>query len=452
MTAPDALETRLHSFVDALRTRGLPVSLSERIDALRAVETVDLGASGLHTALSATLVKSGEHLNAFDEVFALYFRSGGTLPDPSAEDFDLDEAVRAVLLEGSEALARLVAEQAVARFTEFVPGRAAAGLMYERQAVQGLRLEELGEQVRAELAAGAGGPAEREALRFDLQTDDIAERLKLIRDQIRAVVREQLVADRGAEAVSETVGAPLPSDIIIGRADAAQLQEIRRSLKPLQRKLATTLMRKRRHHRAALDVRATLRASMSTGGVPMRVHYRRPKPTKPDLYVLADLSGSVANFAAFTVSLVSGLSELFTRCRSFAFIEGAVEVTEVFDEFDDPSDALRAVTRIEALNFARARTDYGRSLNQFLTQVGPQLGHRSTVLIFGDGRGNYRPGGEQYLTEIARRAGSVHWLNPEPRNLWNGGDSKMSSYEPICTDAVSCRTLNDLRRFIETLD
>ena len=53
--------------------------------------------------------------------------------------------------------------------------------------------------------------------------------------------------------------------------------------------------------------------------------------------------------------------------------------------------------------------------------------------------------------KIARRAGSVYWLNPELRAQWNTGDSMMSVYEPHCTAAVTCQTLNDLRGFIEQL-
>jgi len=45
----------------------------------------------------------------------------------------------------------------------------------------------------------------------------------------------------------------------------------------------------------------------------------------------------------------------------------------------------------------------------------------------------------------------VYWLNPERRAQWNTGDSLMSVYEPHCTAAVTCQTLNDLRRFIEQL-
>jgi uncharacterized protein with von Willebrand factor type A (vWA) domain len=46
----------------------------------------------------------------------------------------------------------------------------------------------------------------------------------------------------------------------------------------------------------------------------------------------------------------------------------------------------------------------------------------------------------------------VYWLNPEPQARWNTGDSTMRAYDPYCTAAVTCRALNDLRRFIESLD
>ena len=96
-------------------------------------------------------------------------------------------------------------------------------------------------------------------------------------------------------------------------------------------------------------------------------------------------------------------------------------------------------------------TDYGRSLLQFWNAVAPQLGHRSTVLVFGDGRGNYRPAEEATLAKIARRAGALYWLNPEPPGQWGTGDSLMRTYRDFCTEAVTCRTLNDLRRFVEHL-
>jgi uncharacterized protein with von Willebrand factor type A (vWA) domain len=476
-----ALVERLHSFVDELRGRGLPVSVGERIDAMRAVEGVELETPhGLHTALQATLVKSAEHLSAFDEVFRLYFQldlpaparridaaEDGQAPGPlTSTPLDLEHALRTVLRDGSEVLARMIAEQAVARFARFEAGHPVAGILYESRTVNGLRLD----QVRAELAgagqaggdgagsapaAGTGGPSGQSGtgrqLGFAQARDAIAEHAELVRQQIREVIRELLVADRGLAAVAKTLRTPLPTDVVIASASPAQMAEIERVLAPLQRKLATSMMRKRRSRHGPLDVRATLRASMATGGIPVRVVHRRPVPTKPKLYVLADMSGSVATFAAFTITLVSGMAALFSQLRTFAFVENTVEVTELFRENNDPVQAVKAMNNLRGLNFLDASTDYGRALRQFHREVGPHLGRRSTVLIFGDARGNFRPAQESTLAQIAKNAGALYWLNPEREQYWGSGDSLMNVYAPHCTEAVSCRTLSDLRRFVENL-
>jgi uncharacterized protein len=463
-TAISPLE-RIHRFADELRARGVPVSMVERLDAMRAAKVAELDrADGLRTALRATLVKSADHLAVFEEVFDLYFDpvSAGRGPDDNAHDsrprLDLEHAVRSVLRDGSEELSRQVAEQAVSDFVDFEPGRPVAGVFYELAALDGLRLDQLLSQQLAEAAAdiggagGAGGlddPARR--LRFELERTQATTRAELLRGQVRKAIRELLVADRGADAVAKTLRQPLAADVDLMRANRAQLAEIQRVMIPIQRKLATTVMRKRRSRTDLIDVRATLRASMATGGVPVRVMHRQPRPTKPHLYVLADMSGSVANFAAFTISLVTALSQLFSRQRTFAFIDKAAEVTDVFRQVRGPEQAMETLRGYVAAGELGDSTDYGRALRQFHAAVGDELGHRATVLIFGDARGNFRPPEEATLAAIARRAGSVYWLNPERRAQWNTGDSAMSVYQPHCTAAVTCQTLNDLRRFIEQL-
>ena len=243
-----------------------------------------------------------------------------------------------------------MAEQAVEEYVQFEPGRPVAGVFYERSALAGLRLDELVAQQLAEAAAaiarvgGSGGlddPGQH--LRFELQRTQTTTRAELLRGQVRKAIRELLVADRGADAVAKTLRQPLTADIDISRASRAQLAEIQRVMIPIQHKLATTVMRKRRSRTDLIDVRATLRASMATGGVPVKVVHRKPRPTKPHLYVLADMSGSVANFAAFTVSLVSAMSQLFSRLRTFAFIEHAAEVTDAFRQVRGPEHAIAAM-------------------------------------------------------------------------------------------------------------
>ena len=455
---------RIHRFIDELRARGVPVSMVERLDAMRAAEIAELDqADGLRTALRCTLIKSPDHLSAFEEVYDLYFspvsrrpasQAGYSVrPDAARPPLDLERAVTAVLRDGSQELARQVAEQAVGEFVQFEAGRPVAGVMYERAALAGLQLEELAARQQAEAAAGLRGPgAPGQPLRLELQQTEITARAEYLKSQVRKVIRELLVADRGADAVAKTLRQPLTANLDISTANREQLREIQRVMIPIQHKLATTVMRKRRHHTDLIDVRATLRASMATGAVPMRIMHRKPRPTKPQLYVLADMSGSVATFATFTVTLISAMSQLFSRLRSFAFITDAAEVTDVFRHVRDPEHARRAIRDFVNASELGSYTDYGRALRQFHGAVGAELERRSTVLIFGDARGNYLPAEEATLARIARRAGSVYWLNPEPRARWNTGDSTMRAYEAHCTAAVTCRTLSDLRRFIEWLD
>jgi len=452
---------RIHRFIDELRARGVPVSMVERLDAMRATEIAELGsADGLRTALRCTLIKSPDHLSAFEEVYDLYFSPASHRPaaadgraDVARPSLDLERAVITVLREGSEELARQVAEQAVGEFVQFEAGRPVAGVMYERATLAGLRLEELAAQQLTEAAAGLPGAGSAgQPLNLEFQRTEITARAEYLKSQVRAVIRELLVADRGADAVAKTLRQPLTADLDISTANREQLREIQRVMVPIQHKLATTVMRKRRHRTDLIDVRATLRASMATGAVPLRIVHRKPRPTKPQLYVLADMSGSVATFATFTVSLISAMSQLFSRLRSFAFITEAAEVTDVFRLARDPEQARRAIRDFVNASELGSYTNYGRALRQFHGAVGAELQHRSTVLIFGDARGNYLPAEEETLARIARRAGSVYWLNPEPPARWNTGDSTMRAYEPYCTAAVTCQTLNDLRRFIESLD
>jgi uncharacterized protein with von Willebrand factor type A (vWA) domain len=463
-TAISPLE-RIHRFTDELRSRGVPVSMVERLDAMRAVRIAELDRSdGLRTALRATLVKSGDHLAVFEEVFDLYFDPAGARraaragPSGARPRLDLEHAVRSVLRDGSEELARQVAEQAVEDFVQFEPGRPVAGVFYELAALAGLRLDELVAQQLAEAAADIGGSGgygglddPGQHLRFELRRTQTTTRAELLQGQVRKAIRELLVADRGADAVAKTLRQPLIADIDLVRANRAQLAEIQRVLIPIEHKLATTVMRKRRSRTDLIDVRATLRASMATGGVPVRVVHRKPRPTKPHLYVLADMSGSVANFAAFTVSLVAAMSQLFSRLRTFAFIDHAADVTDAFRQVRGPEQAIATMRDYVAAGELGDSTDYGRALREFHAAVGQELEHRATVLIFGDARGNFRPAEEATLAKIARRAGSVYWLNPERRAQWNTGDSLMGVYEPHCTAAVTCQTLNDLRGFIEQL-
>jgi len=76
-------------------------------------------------------------------------------------------------------------------------------------------------------------------------------------------------------------------------------------------------------------------------------------------------------------------------------------------------------------------SDCGNAFRRFWHMYGhADLDPRTTLIITGDGRNNYRDAGLEALRSIHERARKVYWLNPEPRREWNTSDSIMETYAP----------------------
>jgi len=206
--------------------------------------------------------------------------------------------------------------------------------------------------------------------------------------------------------------------------------------------------RRRQGRHGRLDFRRTLRRSLSTGGVPADPRFRRPHPHKPEIVVLADVSGSVATFARFTLQLVHALAGEFSAVRTFVFIDGIDEVTRLLTGNDDLADALARVNTEADVVVADGHSDYGRALAAFWSRWGREIGPRTSVVILGDARNNYHAANAEVVGELARRARRVWWLNPEPRSYWDTGDSIVSEYGAHCDGVFECRNLRQLEGFV----
>src|ERR671934_31798 len=121
-------------------------------------------------------------------------------------------------------------------------------------------------------------------------------------------------------------------DRALPSAPLQDLAAVHRVVAQLKRRLATQghETRGRRRH-AHVDVRRTMRASLQTGGVPLRLKYRPRRPRRPELYVLCDVSTSVTSASVFFLSVLHALHDSFRKLRSFAFVERISEVTDVFE-------------------------------------------------------------------------------------------------------------------------
>jgi uncharacterized protein len=474
----------LAGFVVELRNAGLPVSLTENLDAMEAVQHIPIeDREAFKYALGATMVKNNSHWRSFETVFEVYFSLRGpeyALKDGEGDAFEemwremqeqqrqgdgrgaaggsmdsmtpeeMAHMLMQALMNGDQALMRALARQAVQRFAGMEPGRPVGGTYYLYRTLRNLDLDAMLEKLMEASRQEVGG--ELTQLEERLERDEYNTRIDQFKKEIEAEIRRRLVADRGAEAMAKTLRKPLPEDVEFMHASRDEMQNLKKALGPLTRKLAARLARKRRHGRKGpLDFRNTVRHSLSYGGVPAEPKFKYPRPAKPELVVVADISGSVAAFARFTLMLVYAIQNQFSKVRSFVFIDGIDEVTEFFRGTEDVQEAVHRVNTEADVVWVDGHSDYGHAFEVFWEKWGKDIGPKSTVLLLGDARNNYHASQSWVIKEMRQKARHVYWLNPEPRSYWNTGDSIVGDYGTFTDGVFECRNLRQLEQFVEKL-
>ena len=95
-------------------------------------------------------------------------------------------------------------------------------------------------------------------------------------------------------------------------------------------------------------------------------------------------------------------------------------------------------------------SDYGNAFVSFTENFHNVLSPRSSLLVLGDGRTNYRNPAVDVLAHMVTASRHAHWLNPEPRHLWGSGDSAVPRYEDVIT-MHECRSAKQLAAVIDQL-
>ena len=451
-----------------LRWLGMDVSASEMADALRAVSDADLlNREQLRGRLQVTLVKRSADIPTFRAAFDLLFPA----LDGAGEDAGpagvpaLDDAA-AARPDGEPAAADLLAR--LVALLRGDPGASAGELAAEvigaygglgpgtGQVTRSQRYYEYRIMRQLDLSALL-----HRAMRLDSETPrpvldrrlaglEQEERMQELRAEIAAQLGDRLAAARGVEAslhrLRESV---LDADFL--RATPAELAAMRAVVQPLARRLAATARRRRRMHRSGkLDVRRTMRRAIGTGGVPAEPAWRRRRRPRPRLLVLCDVSGSVAEFAKFSLSLLHALHAELPRLRSFVFADGVAEVTDLVESSPGVIDTRLLLARPGVVR-GDGHSDYGAVLRQFTDEQAGGLSRDCVLIICGDARGNYRQERADLLRALRGRVRAVHWLNPEPAADWDTADSLISAYRPYCDSVTEVRNLRQLSAWVDTL-
>ena len=455
-------------FARTLRWLGMDVSASEMADALRALSDADLlDRDRLRGRLQVTLVKRAADIPAFQAAFDLLFPAlaaaaddgraagdpagaGAAQEAPDGEPAAPDLLARLIsLLRGDPAAgAGELAAEVISAFGGLETGQAAGAprsqRYYEYRIMRQLDLSTLLQRAMRldnELRPG---------LDKRLAGLEQQERVQELRAEIAAQLRDRLTESRGLEAsLRQLRESVLDEDFL--SAGPAELGAMRAVVQPLARRLAATARRRRRPNRTGkLDVRRTMRRAIGTGGVPIDPAWHRRNRPRPKLLVLCDVSGSVAEFAKFTLSLLHALHAELPRLRSFVFADGVAEVTDLVESSPGVIDTRLLLARPGVVR-GDGHSDYGAVLRQFMDEQAGGLSRDCVVIICGDARANYRPERAELLRALRGRVRAVHWLNPEPAADWDTTDSRMRAFRPYCDSVTEVRTLRQLSAWVDKL-
>lgn len=447
------LPERLVEFVGALRERGIPAGPSETVDAAAVLGVLGLDdRERMREGLAAALVRRGGQRAVFDAAFDVFFPLGVGVPEASRNpDEPLDseqlrDALADALAANDERAMTRIAGQAVDLLGQY--GSGPGGGFSAFQTLDRMSPQTLLVRVLAAIRAGGGADEFTQRLR----ADEVRARIERFRGLVRGEALRRAAELRGRERIARH-GIPQSADRVdFLVASRAQLAELRRAVHPLSRKLATRLAaRRRRHSRGQIDIRRTLRSSLSTGGVPLRPAYRKRRPARPEIVLICDMSGSVAGFANFTMLLVQALRDQFSKVRVFAFVETTDEVTHLVDAgAADPEHLGGAILSEARLTLFDGHSNYGRALNDFVERYPDAVGPRTSVLILGDARTNGGDPNLKALRGIVGAARHAYWLNPERESMWSTGDSVAKAYADVLP-MYECRNVHQLSTLVTRL-
>lgn len=226
------------------------------------------------------------------------------------------------------------------------------------------------------------------------------------------------------------------------------MERLRKEVQRIAAALRTRIsLRQKRSKSGQLDAKATIRANLKHGNVPIEIKHRENK-LKPRLVVLCDISTSMRFCSELMLSLLYALQDQISKTYAYAFID---RLEYISPDFED-KDARKAVSKVlERMPSGYYNTDLGSSLYNFAHQYLDTIDSRTTFLIVGDGRNNYNDPRLDLFAMLARRSRRTIWLNPEALGLWGSGDSDMLKYAPNCDVILQANNLTQLTQAVDKL-
>jgi uncharacterized protein len=225
--------------------------------------------------------------------------------------------------------------------------------------------------------------------------------------------------------------------------DATKLDEIAQKL---CRQMAIRMRRRMKadQTKGQINLRRTIRRSLTYGGEPMDLFHKSRTPKKQRIIVFLDVSGSMDKYSFFLLRFIYALKENFKQLDAFVFSTSLIRITKLLQS-KNLNFVIQAVS--DRANNWSGGTRIGESFSQFNNNYGKQLLNGSpTVLILSDGLDT---GDENLLSKelhyIQKRSKRIVWLNPlKGMKGYEPQTKGMKAALPTIDNFLSAHNLNSL--------
>ncbi len=398
-------------FIEVLRLAGVRASLSESMDAVKALQHINvLSRAEVRAALSACLAKSDEERKLFQTVFDRFFI------DPE-ERSHWAASKREQLAQKKHEIAENAAEL---RFQEMQ-----LEIRDDLKEIYTALPEDLKQSILSFLAKTSAGKNVGPAFK-SIAEAMVHSRLSKLKTTFagsaaaKQGMMETVLSEAGLIAREVAEVRQQENDLMyknIGDLRSEDLPNVIRLIKQFAETLRKNMLRryKTSKKKARLDFKKTLRSNLTTGGIQFRLKYRQKPRHRQKLLVLCDVSASMYRFSGFVLQFTTGMHQNTAAAESYLFSE-AVEHLNM-QGFVNAMEFERTVKQSKVW---RRGTDICKAVEHLLYESRTVLNASTVVIMVSDAKTLNSDKAAQSLKLLAARVKRIIWLNPVPEAEWQG--------------------------------
>ena len=197
--------------------------------------------------------------------------------------------------------------------------------------------------------------------------------------------------------------------------------------------------------------RKTIRKSLKNGGSLYDIVLKPKIKKKPRLILLCDISGSMALYSLFGLTLLFGVVQRFRSVHAYVFIDGITNITKELKNLKF-NNINKILTNWNSYVHVDGHSDYEKSFKDLLDEKIISNSSFNTLIVIGDARNNYRPINTETIDKLSKKFYNIYWMNPERSQYWNTGDSQFHYYQLISKKYSEVRNFEQLKTFINSIN